>query len=165
MPSRLQPAFFGGLFIGVLSSLPFVGNLNACCCLWVLAGGVLTAYLLQERTVPPLTAGDGALAGLLAGVIGALIAGVLTVAFQVMTGTAGPGAFDQLPEGIPPEFERTFEQLRSLPPVVWYVLPLAIFIVVFPIFGMLGGLLGVAIFKKKLPPPPAPGTMEVMPPQ
>ena len=37
---------------------------------------MLTAYLLQERMPLPMTAGDGALAGLMAGVIGALIAGV-----------------------------------------------------------------------------------------
>ena len=30
------------------------------------------------------------------------------------------------------------------------------------IFGLLGGLLGVAIFKKNTPPPP--GTVEVLPP-
>jgi hypothetical protein len=33
------------------------------------------------------------------------------------------------------------------------------------IFGMLGGLLGVAVFKKDAPPPPPPGTVEVLPPE
>ena len=28
-PARLQPAFFGGLFIGVLSALPFI-NVGNC---------------------------------------------------------------------------------------------------------------------------------------
>jgi ABC-type multidrug transport system permease subunit len=37
-------------------------------------------------------------------------------------------------------------------------------VVVFTIFGMLGGLLGVAIFKKNAPPQP-PGTVEVLPPE
>jgi hypothetical protein len=31
------------------------------------------------------------------------------------------------------------------------------------VFGMLGGLLGVAMFKKNAPPPP--GTADVMPPE
>jgi hypothetical protein len=35
-------------------------------------------------------------------------------------------------------------------------------IVIDVIFGLLGGLLGVAIFKKNTPPPP--GTVEVLPP-
>ena len=38
--------------------------------------------------------------------------------------------------------------------------------IVCTVVGMLGGLLGVAIFKKNVPPPPPPpGTVEVLPPQ
>ena len=43
MNDRLQPAFWGGLFIGVLSALPLVNAGNCCCCLWVLCGGALAA--------------------------------------------------------------------------------------------------------------------------
>ena len=35
-PPKLQPALFGGLFIGVLSALPLV-SVGNCCCLWVIA--------------------------------------------------------------------------------------------------------------------------------
>ena len=167
MPARLQPAFWGGLFIGVLSALPFVSSLNACCCVWVIAGGVLTSYLLQERSVAPITAGDGAVTGLVAGAIGAVIAGVLGIAFALMQGMAGPEALDQIPQGdLPPEVGRIFDRLRELPPSVWYIAPFFIFLVIFPIFGMLGGLLGVAIFKKRVPPaaPPTP-TFDVLPPE
>jgi hypothetical protein len=40
-------------------------------------------------------------------------------------------------------------------------------VVVFTVFGMLEGLLGVAIFKKNAPPPPPgpPGMVEVLPPE
>jgi hypothetical protein len=41
--SKLQPALIGGLVTGVLSALPFVNILNACCCLWVVTGGVVAA--------------------------------------------------------------------------------------------------------------------------
>ena len=38
-------------------------------------------------------------------------------------------------------------------------------VIVGGVFAMLGGLLGVALFKKKdLPPPPPPGTVEILPP-
>lgn len=165
MSSRMQPAFFGGLFIGVLSALPFVSTLNACCCLWVIAGGVLTSYLLQERTPVSLTAGDGALAGLLAGAIGAVVAGLLNIPLSLMTGAVGPEAFGELPEGLPPEIARMVDQMRNMPTAIWFIGPFLVFIVLFPIFAMLGALLGVAIFKKKLPPAPPPGTVEVLPPQ
>jgi hypothetical protein len=42
--------------------------------------------------------------------------------------------------------------------LVWHV-------VVGTVFGMLGGLLGVAMFKKELPPPPPPGGVQVLPPE
>ena len=45
---RLQPAFYGGLLIGVLSALPIVSAGNCCCCLWVVAGGMLAVYLRQR---------------------------------------------------------------------------------------------------------------------
>ena len=69
-PAKLQPAFFGGLFIGVLSALPIVNVGNCCCCLWVLCGGALTTYLMQQNHPYPLKVEDGLLGGLLAGVIG-----------------------------------------------------------------------------------------------
>ena len=48
---RHQPALLGGLFIGVLSILPYV---QICCCLWVIVGGVLVAYLQQQEKPEPI---------------------------------------------------------------------------------------------------------------
>src|ERR1043166_4245303 len=70
---RYQPAIFGGLFIGIVSALPLVSALNMCCCLWVIVGGMLTAYLKQQQTPERLETSDVVLAGLVAGVIGALL--------------------------------------------------------------------------------------------
>jgi hypothetical protein len=165
MPSKTQPAFWGGLFIGVLSALPFVSALNACCCIWVIAGGVLTAYLLQDRSSLPIKAGDGAIAGLLAGAIGAIVAAFLGGILSLMMRAGGAESLDQLAGrgDIPPEVARVFEQLKQLPQIVWIVGPVIVYLLVFPIFAMIGGLLGAAIFKKSAPPPP--GTVEVLPPE
>ncbi len=69
--TRAQPILLGGLFIGVLSALPIVSVAN-CCCLWIIGGGVLTAYLLQQSQPRPIQPLDGALGGFLAGVLGAI---------------------------------------------------------------------------------------------
>src|SRR5687768_9838442 len=104
MPSRLQPALFGGLFIGVLSALPFISALNACCCLWVIAGGVLTTYLLQEGSPVPVTAGPAAVSGLIAGAIGAVIGFALGALIGLMLG-GGADSLNQIPQAdLPPEF-------------------------------------------------------------
>ena len=44
------------------------------------------------------------------------------------------------------------------------VVTMIVSIVISTIFGLAGGLLGVAIFKKNAPPTPPPGTVEVLPP-
>ena len=168
MPSRLQPALLGGLFIGVLSALPFVGT---CCCLWVIAGGVLTTYLLQERSPVPVTAGDASVAGLLAGVVGAIVSTVLAQLISLMRGVTATDAInDLLGRGeLPPEMIGALERVRDFPPALFIIGSFLVGIVIYPIFSMLGALLGVAIFKRNAPPPPPPPqaiqTSDLFPPQ
>ena len=53
-PPKLQPALFGGLFIGVLSALPLI-NIGNCCCLWVIGGGTNSSVAVSHApnaTVP-----------------------------------------------------------------------------------------------------------------
>src|SRR5476649_2888774 len=59
--------------MGVLSALPIISAGNACCCLWVVGGGVIAAYLFQQNQSAPITPADGALIGLLAGLAGAMV--------------------------------------------------------------------------------------------
>ncbi len=165
---RLQPALYGGLFIGVLSALPLVNAGNCCCCLWVLMGGALAVYLRQQNSPYSVPASEGALVGLLAGLIGGVVAGILSIPLQAMTS----GFQHQILERIlssnpdmPTEARDAMERWAT-----GYALRTVgalINVVVFTVFGMLGGLLGVAVFKKNvLPPPPAPpGTVEVLPPE
>ena len=69
---RLQPALFGGLFIGVLSALPIVNAGNCCCCLWVVGGGMLAAYLRQQNSPVGSRPPKEPFIGFLAGITGAL---------------------------------------------------------------------------------------------
>jgi hypothetical protein len=147
---RHQPALLGGLFIGVLSSLPVVNILNTCCCLWVLVGGVLTAYLQQQRTAEPVEAAEAALGGLIAGLAGA----VISVPISAMLTLSGDVQehMRSLIEGwqMPPDLRDRVIGLMSGPRFV--ILTAAITVPVYAVFGMLGGLLGSAIFRKKTPP-------------
>ena len=59
--------------MGALSALPLISAGNLCCCLWLVSGGVVAAYVLQQNQETPITPGDGALAGLLAGIVGAFV--------------------------------------------------------------------------------------------
>ena len=157
--TRLQAVLVGGAFNGVLSALPII-ELGNCCCLWVLGGGAITTWLLQREQSEPLEPGEAALAGLLAGVVGAVIFAVVSVPVQMVMGSLGMfevGALD-----VPPEVRELIEALSSsvaLRVLIGFVTML----IVSAIFSTLGGLLGAFLFRKAVPPA-APGGTEIVPP-
>jgi hypothetical protein len=158
--SRYQPALIGGLLIGVLSSVPVVSGLNICCCLWVVCGGVLTTYLLQQRTPEPVQTSDALLMGVIAGLIGA----VITIFVQALIFTAvGPLMQEKMREALdrpdmPPEARQFVERFMTGTGVVLF--QALVCIPAFAVFGMLGALLGTAFFKKKTPPAAPPQNMQ-----
>jgi hypothetical protein len=163
---KLQPALFGGLFIGVLSALPFV-NIANCCCLWVIGGGMLAAYLMQQNHPYAITAADGALVGMLAGLFGGVLGVLLSIPVEMAMGPLQQRLLDQLilnnPD-VPAESKRIFENMAAGGMSALMIgFKLMFSVIAGLIFGMLGGLLGVALFKKDAPPPP-PGTVEILPP-
>jgi hypothetical protein len=167
MPQKLQPAVFGGLFIGVLSALPFVNLGNCFCCMWVVAGGVLATYLMQQNHPYPVTAADGALVGLMAGLMGGALGALLAIPIQMAVGPMQQRIVQQMllsNPNIPPESRSMIENMSGRgTSAVLIGFQLVFSVCVGLVFGMLGGLLGVALFKKKdLPPPP--GTVDVLPP-
>ena len=163
---KFQPALFGGLFIGVLSALPII-NIGNCCCLWVIGGGVLATYLMQQNHPYPIAAADGALVGLLAGLMGGVLGTLLSIPVEMMMGPFQKQFLEGIlarNQEIPEETRRMLENMSGAGVgAAMVVVKLAFSVCIGAVFGMLGGLLGVALFKKKdLPPPP--GTVEVLPP-
>ncbi|HXT70132.1 MAG TPA: hypothetical protein VN700_10285 [Vicinamibacterales bacterium] len=153
---RFQPALLGALFIGVLSSLPIVNAANMCCCLWVVAGGVLATYLLQQNTPTPVATGEAAIQGLIAGALGGLI--YCLVQFAIVSFFAGPDVLAQIRAEltknteIPPEMRDRilgFMNGRNL-----VLLGLFVTLPIYSVFSMAGSFLGLAFFRKKLPPTP-----------
>jgi hypothetical protein len=165
MEGRLQPVVLGGLFIGVLSSLPLVSAGNCCCCLWILAGGALAAYLRQQNLTSQITAAEGLLVGMLAGLAGGVVSIVLSIPMQAMTGPFERQILDRVLSSnpdIPPETRDMLERAAAGGAVTAF--RFATTLVTSVVFGLLGGLLGSAIFRRT-PPPPPPGTVEILPPQ
>ena len=162
---KLQPALFGGLFIGVLSALPII-SLGNCCCLWVIGGGVLATYLMQQNHPYPIAAADGALVGLMAGLMGGALGALLSIPVEMMMGPFQRQFLEGIlarNQDIPEETRRMIENMGSASVgAAMIAFKLAFSVCIGAIFGMLGGLLGVALFKKKDMPPP--GTVEVLPP-
>jgi hypothetical protein len=148
-----QPALIGGLVMGVLSALPLVAAGNLCCCLWVLSGGLVAAYVLQQKQPTPITQGDGALVGLLAGIVGALVYLVVSIPIALLVAPMEREVLQRLLESsgrMPPEF-RDFVGSRAAHGVR-LVIGFVFMLLVGTIFSTLGGLIGAVLFRKPLPP-------------
>lgn len=153
----LMPALWGGLAIGILSALPFVGALNLCCCLWVVTGGMLAAYVLQSNTPEPISAGDGAVVGLLAGIAGAFVYAVVSLPLNMLLGPVQRRAMSSFVEQIPnlpPEVRDAVGSVGSTEmAALGLIMGFVVMLFVGGIFATTGGLLGSVFFKKKAAPP------------
>jgi len=144
----------GGLFIGVLSALPIV-NIANCCCLWILGGGALAAALAQQDDPQPLGLLEGARIGLRAGLVGALIWLVVSMAVDVMVAPLQQRAADIMLRNatdMPPEVRVWLESIgdRASAPQRVIVSFLFQLFVATP-FAALGGLLGAALVGREAP--------------
>src|SRR5260370_14822295 len=87
MNDKMKPALIGGLLAGVLSVIPFVG---VCACLWAIGGGVLAGYLFIKDSASPVSLGNGAVTGLLAGVVAGVLRLIIGIPIAlVMMSAAG----------------------------------------------------------------------------
>ncbi|MBI4475808.1 MAG: hypothetical protein HY654_01465 [Acidobacteria bacterium] len=157
-PSRLQPALLGGTFLGVLSALPFI-NLANCCCVWWLGGGALAAYLLQANTDRPITAGDGALVGLMAGLVGAVVYAIVSIPIDLVLGPFQRAMFERMMRAgadMPAPAREILENMGAGGGMmmVSILVGFAFMLVVGVIVPTIGGLLGAVMFQKKAPPEP-----------
>lgn len=153
-PPKLHPALLGGLFIGVVSALPYVKGLNGCCCLWLAVGGLLAAWVMQQNHPDPVSPADGAVVGLLAGLFGFVILMVVSIPISMLTGSreADFATVLESTEGMTPEVR---DLLRSVPPAAFAVLGGLLFLVIGTTVSTVGGVLGAVLFKRKAPWPSA----------
>jgi hypothetical protein len=156
-PEYLGPALIAGGAAGLLSGIPFV---NCLCCLWIIGGGVLAAYLLADRTPGPRSAGDGALVGALTGIAAAVVSAVIEIPLRPVNEAFLRNFVDRLSrfaEQMPSQWRDLLERRtpRGFSPGLFF-LDLFVTAAIFAVLGVLGGVIGVSIFgRKKAPAPPA----------
>lgn len=162
-PAKLQPALLGGVAIGVLSALPVVMLVNCCCCAWILFGGALSSYLMQQDHPEPIVVGDGAVVGLMAGGIGSVVWLIASVAVSSVMAPFQSGFVQQALRNsadLPPEVRALFESMSTAPAIgVGLVFGFFVMLCVMTVFGMLGGIFGALMFRRPAPavvPPPIP---------
>jgi hypothetical protein len=152
----LQPALLGGLFIGVLSALPIVSIGNCCCCLWIVGGGMVAAYLDQQNNPQPITVARGARAGVLAGIVGAFVWLVVSLALDPVLAPMQEWLLSQVADSardMPPEARELFESLtRRDSGSSGYAAGFALLLCAGSIFSTVGGVIGAVYFRNDIPP-------------
>jgi hypothetical protein len=148
--------------MGVLSALPVVAAGNLCCCLWVVSGGAIAAYLLQQNSSAPITPGDGALVGLLAGLTGAVVQFVIAIPISIMVAPMERAMLQRVLEmagTMPPEMRDAIERYSNADAqfgiglmIARRVIGLIFWLCVGGVFSTIGGVIGAMIFKKDTPP-------------
>jgi hypothetical protein len=169
--SKLMPALYGGILMGVISGIPYLNFINTpCfCCAGVLFGGFMAVFFYKKDLPadgPQLTSGDGVQLGALAGVFGAITGVVTTEGLSLIVGNINgeimynmimriydsAGILDKIPpDAVQQMKDRLLEGGFS---IGQFFVGLAVDVV----FGLLGGLIGYAVFKPKatVVPPTAP---------
>lgn len=177
MTEKTRAALIGGVALGVLSAIPPISFANVCCCMWVLGGGGLAAYLYMRRSPTALTLADGAQLGAFAGIVGTVVAHSIGIPLGLILGDSFNQMLVKMVENFNPQqadiVRRAVEQsqaqsfVQKLPVIIG---SMALNTVVYIGFAALGGLLAVRLFEKRQvsvdnqPPPPPPDFGGTQPP-
>ena len=139
--------------LGVLSALPLIAFANICCCLWVVTGGGAAAYALQQRQSTPITPAQGAMVGLLAGVVGAFVYLALSVPISLLMAPLEQRLVERLATfgDLPAEFRDIANRSAGLR-IVGILIDFIVRFFLHMIFATIGGVLGAVVFAKKTPP-------------
>jgi hypothetical protein len=157
--SKLKPAIIVGGALGVLlvltgliTAVTKVSPIGCCNCLWPIAGGLLATLMYIRGSQIPARVSDGAVVGLLAGVIGALIDVVVALPLQYFLFSAALEAqMAQLHQQVPNFPLTSIVPFLIVSGIIWFIICL--------VLSMIGGLIAIPIFEKRKggdAPPPAP---------
>jgi len=144
------------MFLGLLSSLPIIQLGNCFCCMWVLAGGGIAAFLLTKQRPDGITFGDGAFGGVLSGLFGAVVATAVSIPVQVITARIFGDQRQALEQAMKdvPGWEGPLRDimLRIASPEISALTVTARFfmnLIFFALFAMIGGILTVAVLNRR----------------
>jgi len=169
-PSKLRPALLGGIIVGAISGIPGLNLLNCCCCAGILLGGAMSVYFYKQEftnEMPPMESSDALILGIVAGIIGALITTILNATISLLLGPVETQMMrnimeklmqkledrGSLPAGTMDNMRDQFEQAIKEGGTIGGILRSLIYaLILYPIFSMLGGLIGFGMFGRKKPP-------------
>lgn len=159
-PGLAKPVLLSGVIFGVAAAVPGLNLINCICCAWIIVTGVVAAYLYSNASKSAGTIfgpGEGALVGVLAGLVYApvnwILGSLITLAMGNMSGQMIEGWISAAGGDIPPELRQALEQSGEAG-IGAMLIGLILNFVLGAALAALGGLIGGLIFRYT---PPAEG--------
>ncbi len=123
--------------------------------MWVLLGGGMATMMLVKQRPSGITYGDGAFAGVLSGLFGAVVGTIVQMSFRAIASRMFESQQQQ-------ELERIWQQIGAPGPIpdwllramsgeisaVTIIFTFFSYLIMFSLFAMIGGILTVAILNK-----------------
>jgi hypothetical protein len=152
LEGKWKAILIGGLITGLA---PFVPLLNLACCVSPLVGAIVAIAIYRSSDPPPaLTSNEGVVLGAMSGLIGTGIYAVLVIPLVLFVGSMVGGIAGRIVPGlteIPSNVRQFLEGLFSnFANLIGFILLVKIIsrLAFSLIFGILGGLLGAALFRR-----------------
>ncbi|MFP4439424.1 MAG: hypothetical protein ACLFVO_19450 [Chloroflexaceae bacterium] len=141
-----------GFAMALLSNIPLIAVGNCVICMWLWGGGILGAWLYPrfDEATRAVTPGRGAIIGVVSGLIGALLATLISTLFSGSTAQSIQMALAEM-QVTDPQVERMMESLAEPESII--LISFLFNIVLYPLFGAIGGAVGGMIFSRSTSDP------------
>lgn len=163
-PNKITPIIYGTATMTLIAMLPVLSFINIFCCAGIIAGGFVGVYTYWKQvkdTGATVTTKDGGMIGILCGILSAVFVtgfGLLISLFS----NSNPmidvmSSFDELGFQMPPEMTQYLEKFSDEFNEHGFSPTITIFsfisnMILYPLFGSIGAILGVQFLNKKKPP-------------
>ena len=152
-PNRLRPVIIGTLSISAISIMPIINIVNLFCCAGIILGGAIGAMFYNRQLSnfnQQITTKDGAIMGLLAGILSAIIVTGINL-LMVLYSNINPiteilEAVNTFSKDLPQEvydqmkhFSDEFERYGYSPTLT--LVSLIINVIIYPLFASIGGII------------------------
>ncbi|MEO8663860.1 MAG: hypothetical protein ABI462_00075 [Ignavibacteria bacterium] len=160
-PNKITPIIYGTATMTLIAILPVLNLINVFCCAGIIAGGFVGVYTYWKQikdTGLQLTTKDGGMIGILCGILSAVFVTGFGLVISLFS-ESNPmlevmKSIDEFGFQIPPEMTQYLEKFSNEFNEHGFSPTITIFsfifnIVLYPLFGSIGAILGVQFLNKK----------------
>jgi hypothetical protein len=158
-PNRMIPIVYGTFVMTSISILPFINFINLFFCSGIILGGIAGVFIYNRQlagTKIELTSKDGVMIGVLCGILSGILVSSFNFLFMLISKhnpideTMALVKDISLPSEVTVQMNKFSDEFNKygFSPTI-SIVSLFSNLIIYPLFGMIGAVLGVTIIKKK----------------